>query len=64
MCFVCTYVRVLGELIAHRERLSRHIQGTNAELNKYKSNIGTLNNQLQSKVRMSYMLTHFVTLFI
>ena len=44
---VCVYT---GELIAHRERLSRHIQGTNAEVTKYKSNSGTLNNQLQSKV--------------
>ena len=40
----------VGELVAHRERLSRHIQGTNAELSKHKSNIVTLNYQLQTKV--------------
>lgn len=49
LCLLCVYV-CIGELIAHRERLSRHIQGTNAELNKYKSNIGSINNQLHSKV--------------
>lgn len=60
----CTIVHCLtlcacvGELIAHRERLSRHIQGTNAELNKYKSNIGTINNQLQSKVCGAIYNTH------
>ncbi|XP_065918030.1 coiled-coil domain-containing protein 180-like isoform X2 [Dysidea avara] len=38
-----------SELIAHRERLSRHIQGTNAEVANHKASISTLNDQLQAK---------------
>ena len=44
------YTLYTGELIAHRERLSRHIQGTNAEVANHKASISTLNDQLQAKV--------------
>ena len=49
---VYTYVLYTGELIAHRERLNRHIQGTNTEVTNHKASITTLNDQLQAKVRL------------